>query len=161
VAPLVQELAAAAGAHADARAMPVAPPAERADLVAVLGGLPRAERRALLAARVREHAARVLGLGSADRVEPDLPFGAMGLDSLMAVELRNRLRVELGRALPMTIAFDHPTVDALTDHLLEHVLDLAPPGLVHGDAARSPSVLDAVEVLTDRQVEELLANRLR
>jgi hypothetical protein len=49
----------------------------------------------------------------------------MGLDSLMAVELRNHLGAALGTELPATLLFEHPTVTALVDHLLE--LDAAAP----------------------------------
>jgi acyl carrier protein len=58
------------------------------------------ERRAEAMTRlVREEVARVLSLGSADRAAPDTPLRDLGLDSLMAVELRNRLRQRTGAAL--------------------------------------------------------------
>ena len=41
----------------------------------------------------------------------------MGLDSLMAVELRNRLQSSVGRPLPSTLAFDHPTVASIADFI--------------------------------------------
>jgi hypothetical protein len=42
----------------------------------------------------------------------------MGLDSLMGVELRNRLELDLGLRLPATLAWNYPTVDALSTFLL-------------------------------------------
>src|SRR6185369_4588709 len=51
-------------------------------------------------------------------------FAEQGLDSLMAVELRNRLQRELGVTLSATLGFDHPTVERLVAHLLADVLKL-------------------------------------
>ena len=48
-----------------------------------------------------------------ERIEPRRPLGAMGLNSLMAMELRNRLESDLGRPLSATLAWNYPTVDAL------------------------------------------------
>ena len=51
----------------------------------------------------------------------DLPFLQLGLDSLMAVELRNALAEALGRTLPATLLFKYPTLEALGDFVLSQV----------------------------------------
>jgi thioester reductase-like protein len=56
---------------------------------------------------------RVLGRGETDRFDPKQGFFALGMDSLMAVELADRLETELGVKLPTTIAFDRATLGAL------------------------------------------------
>ena len=74
-----------------------------------LAALPRGNRRAVLETRVLELATKVLGLDGGQVPDVRRPLQELGLDSLMAVELRNALR-RLGRPLPSTLLFDHPTV---------------------------------------------------
>jgi FkbH-like protein len=103
---------------------PQAPAPERAGLGQSLARLSVAERHQRLVALVREEAAQVLRLGSPNEVPADQPLRQLGLDSLMAVELRNRLSAHLGRPLPATLLFDHATPAALVRHLLQSVLSL-------------------------------------
>lgn len=115
------------------------------------------ERRALLTAHVEDAAARVLRLqpGVIDRNQP---LSELGLDSLMAVELRNSLRASVGRPLPATLLFDFPTVQTLSDHLAFSVLGLE-EGQRHADReerAATPDLLEMIEALSDEEVDQLL-----
>ena len=51
------------------------------------------------------------------RLDPRKPLGAMGLTSLMAIELRNMLEGALTRPLSATLAWNHPTIEALVEFL--------------------------------------------
>ena len=55
----------------------------------------------------------MLGVPESSPLGPDLPLSDAGLDSLMAVELRNTLGAAVGRTLPATLLFRYPTIDAL------------------------------------------------
>jgi len=86
---------------------------------------PPAQRRRLVMGHVAGRARHVLGQDDTFVVDERLPLKEVGLDSLMAVELRNALTRSLGRSLPATLLFDHPTLDALTTYVLA-ALELEP-----------------------------------
>lgn len=90
------------------------------------------QRQRLLESRVIEHIAAVLRLAT-DRFDANTSLVTLGLDSLMAIALRNRLQGELALDIPTTVMWTHPTASALTRYLLvrlhpEQGQDDLPPG---------------------------------
>jgi len=146
-----------------------APPAGP-EIVRQLAEAAPQRRLALLRDYVRATVGHVLGL-SAARVDDEVPLSTMGLDSLMAVELRNLLGAGLGlaRRLPATLAFDYPTVAAITGYLAAEALAITTPAAAESDAlALAPSdgaatitMIDELEELSDDEVDRLLAEKLR
>ncbi|MBP7569535.1 MAG: acyltransferase domain-containing protein [Acidobacteria bacterium] len=92
----------------------------------VVLALPQAERAAALAALVRDELAHVLGL-PAGQIDFQRPMGTLGLESLLALELRNRLERRLSLTLAATVVWKHPTVNALAAHLGERLSGGAAP----------------------------------
>ncbi|HSM56063.1 MAG TPA: amino acid adenylation domain-containing protein [Candidatus Sulfomarinibacteraceae bacterium] len=100
---------------------------------------------ALAQAYLREWAAAVLGLPPA-QLDPSRPLDTLGLDSLMAVELRNRIERELGLTLPVVKFLQGPSVQDLARELLalwgasgdapSHLPSITPTG--HDPAAPAP-----------------------
>ncbi|HEX9307515.1 MAG TPA: SDR family NAD(P)-dependent oxidoreductase, partial [Anaeromyxobacter sp.] len=101
-------------------------------LVAELRGLAEGERLRALTSLVASHTAAVLGHADASGIDPGRGFFDLGLDSLMAVELRRRLQKATGFKLPATVAFDHPS----PRHVAAFLRDALAPAL--GAAASRP-----------------------
>ncbi|MDP1794035.1 MAG: amino acid adenylation domain-containing protein, partial [Acidimicrobiales bacterium] len=112
-------------------------------LLAALEGAAPSHRRIVAVDHVTMQLVRVLGLSSNHSIDGDQDLAELGLDSLMAVELTNRLRSASGLALPASLAFDHPSVHRLADHLL----DLLGDADAAAELAHLPSAASAVAVV--------------
>jgi acyl carrier protein len=160
---LLSELAtSAAKSTSDSTTQAISP--GTIDLRAELAAAPDARRRGLLAAAVRERALRALGVDPAKPIDPRTPLGELGMDSLLAVELRNTLGTALGASLPATLLFDYPTIDALTDFLYGEVLGYAPPAkaaTAEPDVPAATNLVGSIEELSDEEVDRMLAARAR
>ncbi|HEY0700211.1 MAG TPA: KR domain-containing protein, partial [Micromonospora sp.] len=108
-----------------------------------LVGLSGVDRERVLVDLVRGHAAVALGHGDGGVVDVDRPFKELGFDSLIAVELRNRLSSVTGLVLPPTLVFDYPTPAAVAGYLASRLGDgeRITAGSVH---ARLKAIEDAV-----------------
>ncbi|MFG3056982.1 SDR family NAD(P)-dependent oxidoreductase, partial [Kitasatospora sp. NPDC048239] len=105
-----------------AAATPAAPAGAGSALAAELAAADPADRLGRLVRLVQTHAAEALAHPGADSVPTDRAFTDLGVDSLTAVDLRNRLAEAAGVRLAATAVFDHPTVGALAAHLLDELL---------------------------------------
>ncbi|KQU73853.1 MULTISPECIES: type I polyketide synthase [unclassified Rhizobacter] len=116
-----------------------------------------AERRRALDRAVRDVVGRVLKL-TPSKIDARKPLGTMGLTSLMALELRNRLEPLHGKPLSATLAWNYPTVDALVAFLSGDHEPAAAPAAVPAPEAVAP-VLDSVADLSDDDAARLLRKR--
>ena len=96
-------------------------PALADDLMSRLAETPAAEREALLVSFLQQELQAVLRLPTAP--EPTVGFFDLGMDSLMAVELRNRLNRAFADeyVVPNTVVFDYPDIARLANHLIEEL----------------------------------------
>nr|BAC57030.1 protomycinolide IV synthase 3 [Micromonospora griseorubida] len=112
VSPLLRGLAAGRPARAVA-----SEPVDVRSLVERLTGMPEEAQQTLLENLVRTHAAAVLGYDGPDAIQGDTAFMEIGVDSLAAVDVRNRLAAATGLRLAASTDFDHPTPVVLAGHL--------------------------------------------
>ena len=75
---------------------------------------------------VRSAVGHVLKIASS-RLDPRKSLGNMGLNSLMAIELRNRIETALGRPLSATLAWNYPTIEAIVAYLAGDAWACPPP----------------------------------
>ena len=86
-------------------------------------------------------------------------------ENSLAVELRNVLAASLARNLPASLLFDYPSIDALTRHLGDDVLELqlendqGPPSAHFSGATAGDSGADIV-TMSDEEAEAQLLQEL-
>jgi NAD(P)-dependent dehydrogenase (short-subunit alcohol dehydrogenase family) len=125
----------------------------REDLLA----LEPAVRAATVLARLREHAGAVLRLDPST-IDVGEPLTAFGIDSLMAVELKNRVDRDLGLSVPLVHYLDGSGLGRLAEVLLDTVGAAPPAGDASGtlNAAAAADLLTRLDGLADDEVERLL-----
>ena len=112
-------------------------------------------REALVIDWLRGEVAGVLGRDAPGTVDLAQGFFEMGLDSLMAVELKRRLEKVTGLRLPRTLAFEFPNVEALARHLCTTCTCGCSAAVDRAPACPAPPVL------SEREAEALLINELQ
>jgi hypothetical protein len=148
------------GPASQAQTAPRYPLAER-----LQAALPQ-ERPEVLARSLQEEVSRILRLEASSELDWRQGFAELGMDSLMAIELRNVLQKGLGRTIPATVALDHPTIDFLTRHLLDNVLKLEakeapPPPEPKPPEPRSEGAVEPeLDTLSDAELARLVAEDL-
>lgn len=98
-------------------------PAGTTRLVERLTSAPIQQRKKLVLEELRDAVAEVTQIDAAE-IREETGLFDLGLDSLMAVELRRRLEQSVGAELPATLAMDHPRLTDMADYLLGDVLKL-------------------------------------
>jgi acyl carrier protein len=123
-----------------------------------LEGCSAEERLNRITAHVHREVCSILGLDPQRPTDPTRGFAQMGLDSLMAIDLRNRLQKALGRSLPSPVVFNYPSVRALSSYLAGG----APVAFAAAVKSPPPASLaaDAITELSDEEAEALLATRV-
>ncbi|WAN70236.1 type I polyketide synthase [Moorena producens JHB] len=125
------------------------------------------ERQELLVSLVRTQVAKVLGMNKGESIGLEEGFFDLGMDSLTSVELRNNLQTILGCSIPLTLAFDYPTVGELIDYLAQQVLENADcldtlvtkPTESEKNKKQEDSLAKTKE-LSEDQLEELINQKL-
>jgi acyl carrier protein len=130
-------------------------------LLELLEEAPAERKFTVLLQHVRANALSVLGVPSGHPLDNDQGLRDAGLDSLMALELKNRLQQSVNQPLPATLAFDFPTIAALAGFLADEVLKLRtsePAAPAAAPSAAAP--VDDLDALSDEEAAALLTEEL-
>ena len=142
---------------------PSVPEKKSGALVERLAAAAPNQRRSLVIEQIRKDAGRVLGLQNLDSLPNNKPLNELGLDSVMAIELRNATRAAVGQSLPATLMFDYPTVEALANYLCRSVLGVEeapkPAPRPAEPITIGDEVLQQIENLDDDEIDRLLKEK--
>jgi acyl transferase domain-containing protein/D-arabinose 1-dehydrogenase-like Zn-dependent alcohol dehydrogenase/acyl carrier protein len=113
-------------------------------LVERLTSAPVQQRKRLLTDYLRDVVAEVTRVDAAE-IREDAGFFDLGMDSLMAVELRRRIEHGVGKEIPVTLVMDHPRLSNAAGYLLGDVLGL-------GEQVAAPRPASVVRTRTDEPI---------
>jgi len=97
------------------------------------------QRREVVSRHVALQVAKALGYAPNRELDPEVGFFDLGMDSLRAVDLRNGLQATSGLTLRSMVAFEHPTIQALSEHVLAQLGSVARPAV---EQVQTESVAD-------------------
>jgi acyl transferase domain-containing protein/acyl carrier protein len=121
-----------------------------------------ARARSLLLTAVEREAVKILGLDHTTGIDPRRPLSELGLDSLMAVELRTALGALVARPQPATLLFNYPTVGELVDYLAADFIGGASAADERAADAGEAAAGEPMELddLSEDELATLLASKL-
>jgi len=124
------------------------------------------EKRNVLIELVGEMVLDVFGLDRQRSIPPDQNLTMLGMDSLLAIQLSNRLKTSFAAAVPSTLTFQYPTIEAIADYLLTTLstaveaqspaADLPVEDGKPLDSHRAEKLLANIDQLSDSDIEALL-----
>ena len=122
------------------------------------------DRRQVLIDYIREQLGSVLKLDPTQQLNPQQGFFEMGIDSLMTIELKNRVEADLECSLPSTLFFKYPTLESLAEYLVSKLIqsDVSQVSALQPSAeeATLTNTVNNVEQLSEAEAEALLLAKL-
>jgi acyl carrier protein len=116
---------------------------------------PATRQQPMLRTYVREQTRQILGLDATESIDLNQPLRELGLDSLMAVELRNMFSTSLEIDLPATLLFDYPTLIALSTYLSSQLLSTGTPKPASSQPEVTKETAKSAVALTNANLEQL------
>lgn len=107
------------------------------DFIKEFKKIPPEDQRDYLTAHIQSEINRVLGFEPSGLKDRGKSFTSLGMDSLMMLDVKDRLQTSLGYSLPLTLLSEYPTLDMLVEYIFTGILGQEFPGKPVGAAART------------------------
>jgi len=120
------------------------------DIMADLRAALPVQREDMLRLYLQDLARQTLGYADDDLVSTNQPLADQGFDSLMSVDMRNRLNRAFDRVFPASLLFDFPTLDRIAKHVLETVIGEDDAAVPSSRDMTAEELLDEIEDLIGR-----------
>jgi len=142
---------------------PVSSKQRKGEIAKRLAEVTESERGPLLVSYLCAQVAAVLGMKSQEQIEMRTRLFDLGIDSLMAVELKNRLESGLGQSLHSTLVFDYPTLESLAGYLSGIIFPAGGKTLTSDDCRKKSdenlSLID-IEQSSEDEIAKMLSEEL-
>ncbi len=134
----------------------VSRPDRGVSIVERLREAPNVQRPDMVTVYLQQVVAEILGLDSSQVEDVRQGFFDMGMDSLTAMELKNRLEKDWQKPMPSTLAFDYSTFQSMTGYLLNEVFGTE----TGGDDNEAEDRMAQIDALSEAEAEALLLKKL-
>jgi myxalamid-type polyketide synthase MxaB len=121
----------------------------------ILLSTPQAQRNKRLLELLESAVNQVIGAHETESIGLRKPLFDLGLDSLTAVELKNRIEKNLQCVLSSTLLFDYPTLEALSEHLKTLISIPFAPLIVEQKNSNRVAITQGNEDLDEMSEEDL------
>jgi acyl transferase domain-containing protein/acyl carrier protein len=140
---------------------------QKSDFLKKLAKSAKNKRKEILRSHIGEHVKAILGIDPAEPIDVQQGFFKLGLDSLMSMQLHNRLEASFNISWPTTVALEYPSIATLADYINDEVLPLLleenlPPASINVEipvvAAEPPET--NLDEISDQDLMSLLDGEL-
>jgi acyl carrier protein len=131
---------------------------DRSNTLAELYRLPDDQRQQWVDAYVQTKIASVMCIPSSVSIDTGTDLMTLGLDSLMAIEIRNQISTGVGVTIPVTELMDHLSIDGLARLIGEQLAARQPdsnPAAVLSTITDNPATTNAADDLADEPTAEI------
>ncbi|OJJ26222.1 hypothetical protein BI308_07420 [Roseofilum reptotaenium AO1-A] len=133
---------------------------QKSEVLQQLYEVPESERLEILIEHLQTDVAKIIGLSKSKLPDPELGFFRMGMDSLMAVELRNRLTATFRFSISTATLFEKSNIKDLAEYLIEEIFSEEPEEEIGVEEIDNIAPPQKIETEFEGEIDSELASEL-